>query len=123
MRILIIEDEEALARVIKEKFDKEGYESVIVEEGEEALSKARQFKPDVILLDLLLPQRNGFEILQDLKIDPELKTAPVIVLSNLGEDENIKRAILLGAADYFVKTQHPISEVVEKVRYVAERGR
>lgn len=123
MRILIIEDEEALARVIKEKFDKEGYESVIVEEGEEALSKARQFKPDVILLDLLLPQRNGFEILQDLKIDPELKTAPVIVLSNLDEDENIKRAILLGAADYFVKTQHPISEVVEKVRYVAERGR
>ncbi|HQA96187.1 MAG TPA: response regulator [Candidatus Colwellbacteria bacterium] len=123
MKILIIEDEEALARVIKEKFDKEGYDSVIVEEGEEALPKAKQFKPDVILLDLLLPKRNGFEILQDLKMDAELKTAPVIVLSNLGEDENIKRAILLGAADYFVKTQHPISEVVEKVRYVAERGR
>lgn len=123
MKILIIEDEEALSRVLKEKLETEGFEAMIIGDGGEAISGALAFKPDIILLDLLLPKRNGFEILEELKDNIDLKTVPVIVLSNLGEDENIKKAIQLGAGDYFVKTQHPINEIIEKVKAQAEKGR
>ena len=78
-------------------------------------SKARQFRPDVILLDLILPKKLGMDVLAGIKSDDALRLIPVIVLSNLEGDETIKKALALGAEDYFVKTQHPIAEIVEKV--------
>ncbi|MDD4931585.1 MAG: response regulator [Candidatus Colwellbacteria bacterium] len=122
MKILIVEDEEALSRVLKEKFETEGFESMIVGNGADAVETTAKFKPDVVVLDLLLPKKDGFTILGELKADAELKAIPVVVLSNLGEDENIKRAIQLGAADYFVKTQHPINEIIEKVKEQTAKG-
>lgn len=79
---------------------------------------ARSFKPEVIALDLVLPKKNGFTVLKELKEDAEMKSIPVIVISNLGEDSDIKRVIFLGAVDYFIKSQHPINEIVEKVKSV-----
>jgi len=116
MKILIVEDEEILAKVLQEKFEKEDFKTVLAVDGELAISLAKSTRPNLIILDLILPKKSGFEVLKELKDDPELKTIPVIVLSNLGQDEEIKRALALGATDYLVKTQHPIKEVIEKVK-------
>lgn len=116
MKILIVEDEEALNQVVKEEFASKGFDAKIAKNGEEALKLAKSFKPDAILLDLILPKKGGLEVLEALRKDPENKNTPVIVLSNLAEDENIKKALFLGATDYFVKTQHSIYEVIEKVQ-------
>jgi len=115
MKILIVEDEDVLSLVLEEKFKDEGYDVMIAKDGEEAQPKIERFKPDLILLDLILPKKGGLEVLESIKADQELKMIPVIVLSNLEGDETIKKALTLGAADYFVKTQHPIAEIVEKV--------
>ena len=118
MKILVVEDEEVLAKVLQEKLIKSGYDVDIAGDGEEALSKVESFKPNVIVLDLLLPKKNGFEVLETLKRDSALKMIPVIVVSNLGEDSDIKRSLALGAADYYVKSEHPINEIVEKIKNV-----
>lgn len=115
MKILIVEDEESLAFVLKEKLEKSKFETRVAKDGEMALTLAHSFKPEMILLDLILPKKDGFVVLKELKADPGLNTVPVIVLSNLGEDENIKKAFALGAKDYFVKSQHPINEIIEKI--------
>lgn len=116
MKLLIVEDEVTLAKVLEEKFKKEDFEVRLAFDGEEAIAVAEKFKPDFVLLDLLLPKKHGLEVLKKLKRDPELKHAPVIVLSNLDTDEDIKKSLALGAVDYFVKVQHPIKEIVEKVK-------
>ena len=118
MQVLIVEDEEVLAKVFQEKLEKSGYEVKVAGDGDAALAQAATFKPDVIVLDLLLPKKNGFEVLEILKKDQALKMIPVIVVSNLGEDSDIKRALTLGAADYYVKSEHPINEIVEKIKNV-----
>ncbi len=116
MKIVIVEDEEALSKVLAEKFSKNGFETSVAKNGGEAIDVIRKNMPDIIALDLLLPRKNGLKILEEIKADPELKPIPVIVLSNLGEDEDIKTALRLGAEDYLVKSQHPINEVVEKFK-------
>lgn len=116
MTILIVEDEEILGKVLKEKFEKKNYSVVIGTDGEAALGLAKKHKPQLIILDLVLPKKDGFEVLKDLKSDFELKHIPVIILSNLDQDEGIKKAFDLGAIDYIIKTQHPVNEIVEKAR-------
>lgn len=118
MKILIVEDEIVLSKVLKEKFERSGFEAQVAGDGEVAVTMAGEFKPDIIVLDLVLPKKNGFTVLKEIKENPNLSTVPVIVVSNLGEDSDIKHALTLGAADYFVKSQHPINEIVEKVKSV-----
>lgn len=115
-KIVIVEDEEALARVLKEKFETEEFTVELAMDGKAALPVIKKFQPDLVLLDLMLPKRDGIDVLRDIKSDRDLENLPVIVLSNLDGDEDIKQAIALGAKDYFVKSQHPIKEVVEKVK-------
>ncbi len=115
MRILIAEDEEILLNVLKDRFEAEGWEVFMAKDGEEAVDSIAKNSLDLVLLDLLLPKKDGFEVLKEVRSDEELKNLPIIVLSNLSGDEDIKKAMQLGANDYFVKTQHPMSEVVEKV--------
>ena len=115
-KIVIVEDEEALARVLKEKFESEDFTVELAMDGKVAVPIIQKTQPDLVLLDLMLPKRDGIDILKDIKSDRELEHLPVIVLSNLDGDEDIKQAIALGAKDYFVKSQHPIKEVVEKVK-------
>jgi two-component system, OmpR family, phosphate regulon response regulator PhoB len=123
MKLLIVEDEEILLKVLREKFEKEKFDVEVAVNGEEALAMAESFKPDLMLLDIILPKKDGLKVLAELKADPEIQNIPVIVLSNLGDDEKIKTALSLGAVDYMVKTQHPINEVVEKVNEYLMRAK
>lgn len=121
--ILIVEDEEFLIRALKDNLEIEGCVVDTAADGGEAIERIRKNRPDIILLDLLMPKRDGFYVLEEVKKNPEWKLIPVIVLSNLGGDAEIKRALEMGADDYFVKSQHPIEEVIEKVREYLEGKR
>lgn len=121
--ILIVEDEEFLVRALKDNLESEGYKIKVAANGEEAIKGIRKDRPVLVLLDLLMPRMDGFKVLEELKKNPEWRLIPIIVLSNLGGDADIKRALELGADDYFVKSQHPIEEVVEKVREYLEGKR
>jgi len=115
-QILIIEDEDFLVRTLKDNLIPEGYAVDGARNGEEGVEKIKKNKPDLILLDLLMPGKDGFYVLEELKKNPKWKLIPVIVLSNLGEDTSIKRAREMGVNDYLVKSQHPIEEVIKKVK-------
>lgn len=116
MKVLIVEDEEALRKVLQEKMEHAGFETFAAKDGDEGWDMAKNKNPDIILLDLILPKHTGFDVLATLKQDPGLKDVPVFILSNLAEDESLKKALAMGAEDYFVKAQHPINEIVEKVK-------
>lgn len=115
MKILIIEDDDILGRVLKEKFEKENFSVNLVVSGNAVISSANKNKPDIILLDIILSKKDGITVLRELKADSNLKNIPVIIISNLGDDEKIKESLKIGAKDYFIKTQHSINEIVEKV--------
>ena len=123
MKILIVEDEQVLSKVLEEKFDKAGFDTKVSSDGEVAILDAKSFLPSIIILDLVLPKKSGFEVLKAVKADPETQAIPIIVVSNLGEDGDIKMALSLGAKDYFVKSQHPINEIVEKVKIAITESR
>lgn len=117
-KILIVEDEEALGKILEEELNDHGFQAKLVIEGGQAVfDMVKSFHPDLVLLDLLLPKMHGLEILKALKSDVEAKMLPVIILSNLDQDEDIKNSLKLGASDYFIKSQHPIKEVIEKIKH------
>ncbi len=115
-KILIIEDDEFLSGMYITKFSKEGFSVFFSETGEDGLNRAKKEKPDLILLDILLPQMNGFEILKKLKEDTATAMIPVIILTNLSQESDIKRGYELGAVDYLVKVYNIPSDVVKKVK-------
>ena len=121
MKVLIVEDEKEISWIWQEELKNLKHDLKIAEDGEQAIKFAGSFSPEIILLDLVLPKKDGMTVLAELKSDENLKKIPVVVLSNLGGDENIKKALSLGAVDYFVKTQHPIYEVIEKVQKYIEK--
>lgn len=120
-KVLVAEDDRFLSKAYGTKLKKEGFEVILAINGEEAFLKAKSEKPDVILLDLVMPKKDGFEALADLKKDSTTKIIPVIVLSNLGQEEDISRGRELGAVDYLVKSNISIREVVEKVKEVLKK--
>jgi DNA-binding response OmpR family regulator len=114
--ILIVEDKDFLVRTLKDNLIAEGYSVNVARNGEEAVDRIKKSKPSLILLDILMPKKDGFYVLEEVKRNSDWKLIPIIVLSNLGEDESIKKALEAGADDYFVKSQHPIQEIVEKAK-------
>ncbi len=115
-KILIVEDDNALGTALVTKLSKSEYDVKLVEDGLEVISTARGFKPDLILLDIILPHKNGYEILDEMTKDAELNTIPVIVISNSGQPVEISRILALGVKDYIVKAQFNPEELLEKVR-------
>jgi two-component system phosphate regulon response regulator PhoB/two-component system alkaline phosphatase synthesis response regulator PhoP len=115
-KILLIEDDQMIATMYQTKFTMEGITLQTAVDGAEGLEKARQLKPDIILLDIILPKLDGFAVLKELKADPALKSVPVVLLTNLGQDDDIKKGKDLGADDYFVKSNHTPAEIVAKVK-------
>ena len=113
--ILFIEDESALQKTVGDLLRGEGYEMISALDGEVGLRLAKEKKPDLILLDLILPRVHGFDVLKRLKEDPKTKEIPVIVLTNLEGLGDVDKAIELGANTYLVKAQYTLQEVVEKV--------
>lgn len=114
--ILFVEDEAALQKTLGEILKQEGYEVTPALDGEVGLRLAKDKKPDLILLDLILPKVHGIEVLRKLKEDKETKGIPVIVLTNLGEIKDINKVVELGATTYLVKAQYTLEEVVEKIK-------
>ncbi len=115
-KILMIEDDHFLRKIYREKLTRAGFEFVEATNGIEGVNKVISEKPDLVLLDLILPRKNGFEVLIEIKRNEITKDIPVIILSNLGQASDIKRGLSLGARDYLVKTEVNLSEVVEKVK-------
>ncbi len=114
--ILFIEDESALQKTFGEKLSQEGYEHISALDGEIGLELAKTKKPDLILLDLILPKIHGLEVLKKIKEDEEIKNIPVIVLTNLEGIEEIEKAMELGATTYLVKANYSLEELAEKVK-------
>ncbi|MEK7566545.1 MAG: response regulator [Patescibacteria group bacterium] len=120
--VLIIEDDKFLRDLLSLKLKKEGFKVDEAIDGEEGLAKVRSVKPSIIILDLIIPGKDGFALLQDLKKDPNTEAIPVIVLSNLGQREDIERAKSLGAKDYMIKAQLTPIEVVERIKSVLRKS-
>jgi len=120
-KILFIEDESALQKTFRDVLEKEGYEMISALDGESGLRLAKTQKPDLILLDLILPKKDGFDVLKELKENEATKEIPVIVLTNLEEIESIEKAIELGATTYLVKAQYTLEEVIQKVKKALEK--
>ena len=114
--ILVVEDDRFLRELMAQKLSGEGFEVTEATDGESALKKMKEKKPDLVLLDLILPGVDGFEVLSKVKNDPSLESIPVIILSNLGQKEDIERGLKLGADDYLIKAKFTPGEIIEKIK-------
>lgn len=114
-KIMIVEDDEDISKVYEIKFSKEGLDILTAKDGEEAISKISEEKPDFILLDLMIPKKDGFAVLEEIKKNPKLSKIPIVVLSNLGSKVDQKKAIDLGADEFLVKASNPIQTIIDKV--------
>jgi DNA-binding response OmpR family regulator len=119
-KILIIEDDKFLRELIVSKLKKENYDIVATVDGEEGIQKVKEEKPDLILLDLILPGIDGFEVLSQIKSDPTISSIPVIILSNLGQKEDIDKGITLGANNYLIKAHFTPGEIIEKIKTILQ---
>lgn len=118
-KILIVEDDSFLVGLYTTKFELEGFETFTAEDGEKGYKTAKEKKPDIILLDILLPKLDGFEVLKKLKKGADTKSIPVILLTNLSQKNDVQKGLDLGAVDYLIKAHFMPSEVVSKVnKYV-----
>lgn len=116
-KILFVEDDDGLSEVYLTRLDAEGFEVKRVPNGEDALATALSFKPDLILLDAMMPQVNGFDVLDILRNTPETANIKIIMLTALSQDSDRQRAEQLGADDYLVKSQVVIADVIEKIKH------
>lgn len=114
-KILIIEDEKILSGLLDKKLQEVGYETSLAYDGEEGLEKMKAEKPDLVLLDIIMPKKGGFELLEERQKDDIIKNIPVVIISNSGQPVEISRAMDLGVNDYLIKTQFDPNEVIEKV--------
>ncbi len=117
-KILAVEDDKMLSSIYEMKLKNAGYTVETAYNGEEGLEKARSFGPDLILLDLIMPVMDGYVMLTKLKADPLLRDIKVIVLTNLGQEDDIKRVIERGVLDYVIKTDAATTEIIEKIEQV-----
>lgn len=114
-KILIVEDDDMLREMYKIKLTDENFNIDVAKDGNEGLMKIKEFQPDLVLLDLIMPRKNGFELLEEVSRDKGIKGIPIIVLSNLGQQADINLAKSLGAKDYVIKSNILLNDLVEKI--------
>lgn len=115
-KILLIEDEEALQKALSKALEIEGFNVMGAYDGKTGLDLALKEKPDLILLDLILPQMDGFEVLRGIKSSPEAKDIPIMILTNLEQAQNVEKIIEFGPLNYLVKTNYTLDEIIEKIK-------
>ena len=116
-KLLLVEDDQFLSALLNNRLQKEGFEVRLAATGEDALVTLKSWKPDLILLDLILPGKSGFEVMEEIRQDPQLsRKAPIMILSNLGQNSDIDRAKSLGAVDYMVKARTSINEIILRIQ-------
>jgi Response regulator containing CheY-like receiver, AAA-type ATPase, and DNA-binding domains len=118
IKILIVEDDPLMQRMYQKVFSLEKYEVVTADNGEEALLKVHESKPNLILLDIMMPKVNGLQVLEKLKSDPDTKTIPVIMLTNLAGTQDAENALEKGAIKYIVKSEHEPKSIVNMVKEI-----
>ena len=116
--VLVVEDDTFLAQLLTNRLQRAGLAVTRAGDGEEALRILKNTKPDLILLDIILPKKSGFEVMEEIQKDPLLKRAPIVIISNLGQDEDMARGRQLGAIEYYVKAQTSIEDLVSKVQQI-----
>ncbi len=114
-KILLIEDEEILNTLLQRKLTNEGYDISIARDGEEGLKAMKEIKPNLILLDIVMPKMGGLEVMEEMGKDEELKKIPVIIISNSGQPVEIDKAQELGAKDWLIKAEFDPQEVIDKI--------
>jgi len=120
-KILIIEDDRFIAKMYQTKLDLEGYDVEVAENGAQGVEKIKNFSPDLVLLDIIMPEMDGFGVLEAIRDDDAINSTPVVVMSNLAQEDHLKRARALGAKDYIVKSQFTPMDVVKKIKEVLAR--
>ena len=121
-KILIVEDDPFLRNLLIKKITDAGYDLEAAITGEEALEKIKS-KPDLVLLDIILPGINGFDVLRQVKSDPRLKNIPIVALTNLGSERDVKQASELGAEDFWVKAYLTPDEIIEKIKNILKESK
>lgn len=116
IKILLVEDDSFLLGMYATKFEMENFKVIMAEDGEKAVRLALKEAPDIILLDIILPKINGFEVLRRLKADPATAKIPVILLTNLSQQDEVEQGLKMGAEDYLIKAHFMPSEVVDKIK-------
>ena len=117
-KILIIEDDPLMSRMYQKIFSLEGFEVDIAIDGLEGLEKSREVKPTLILLDIMMPRLNGLQVLEKLKLDPEMKKIPVVILTNLAGSRDAENAMLKGAVKYIVKSEYDPKQIVTMIKEI-----
>lgn len=120
-KVLIVEDEAAFRNIFKDLLESDGYNVLTAEDGESGWLMTRAELPDVVLLDLALPKLHGFEVLKNIRADADTKDVPVIILTVVGEQENVKKGLRLGATDYLVKGFYSPREILVKINEILTR--
>lgn len=114
-KILLMEDEELIIRLLQKKLESEGYEVAVATNGEDGMKAVKESRPDIILLDIIMPKKSGFEVLEEINDDAGLREIPVIIISNSGQPMELDRAQRMGVKDWLIKTEFDPKEVVAKV--------
>jgi two-component system alkaline phosphatase synthesis response regulator PhoP len=114
-KVLLVEDDQMILDMYKTRLVADGYEVFTTDKGSEAMSLAKSKKPNIVLLDVILPEVDGFSILKDLKADSETKSIPVLMLTNLGQESDQSKGKDIGAQGYFVKAQHIPADIISKI--------
>ena len=123
VKLFMAEDDSLLLQIYGNKFKASGFEMEVAMDGEEAISKLKnmEIKPALVLLDGTMPRRTGFEVLEEMRVDPQLKDIPVIFLTNLYDEDDEKKGLSLGVVAYLVKSDFIPSEIVDKVKGICEK--
>lgn len=116
--ILLIEDDNLLVRMYQDKFTQDGYQVNVALDGEDGLIQLKEEKPNLILLDIMMPKMNGFEALKKIKADPDFKNIPVILLTNLSGQDDAKKGLEMGAVAYLIKSDHTPDQIVAKIKEI-----
>ncbi|MBI4128327.1 MAG: response regulator [Parcubacteria group bacterium] len=117
-KILIAEDETTIAIALTMALEQAGYKVTLASDGEAAMAELKKERPDLILLDIVMPKKDGLQVLEEVKRDPAFNDIPVVLLTNLSDTEHVSKGVSLGAVGYLIKAYYSSQEVVEKVRQV-----
>ena len=121
VKILMVEDDPFLSSLLKNRLQKEGLEVKNARDGDEALAMVKSEPFDLMLLDVILPKKSGFEVLEEVRQDPKVGNILTVIISNLGQPEDVTRGQELGAADYFVKAKTSIDDLVTQIKAIIEQ--
>ncbi|MDE2144597.1 MAG: response regulator [Patescibacteria group bacterium] len=121
-KVLLVEDDPFLSQLLSTRMQRAGLEVSKAVDGEEAVNFLKQNKPDLVLLDLILPKKSGFQVLEEMKGDPLIKEAPVIIISNLSQESDVARGKELGAIEYYVKARTSIDDLVTRITGILVGG-